>query len=69
MRSLYSLEAGLCVKDWRDLAAKPKLADAVIVSTQDKDHKESNYGVQHSRDQRYLMISIVKDSAITNVIQ
>ena len=41
MRSLYSLEAGDCVEDWRDLAAKPKLADAVIVSTQDKDHKES----------------------------
>ena len=41
MRSLYSLEAELCVEDWRDLAAKPRLADAVIVSTQDKDHKES----------------------------
>ena len=41
MRALYSLEGELCVRDWRDLAARPRLADAVIVSTQDKDHKES----------------------------
>ena len=26
--------------DWKEMAAKPKLADAVIIATQDRDHKE-----------------------------
>ena len=34
------LDGELCVEDWRDLAAKPRLADAVIVSTQDKENPE-----------------------------
>ena len=41
MRSQYSLEAELCVEDWRELTGRARLADAVIVATQDKDHKES----------------------------
>ena len=46
MRSLYSLEPELCVQDWSYLLSLPKLADAVIISTQDKDHKVHRYRIK-----------------------
>ena len=39
MREEHGLEARLCVEDWTALVSLPKMADAVIISTQDKDHK------------------------------
>ena len=40
MESLYSIPEDRCVRDWRELTrGGDKLADAVIICTQDKDHK------------------------------
>jgi predicted dehydrogenase len=40
MASMYSIPAENVAKDWRDLAARPKMADAVIICTQDAMHAE-----------------------------
>ena len=40
MKAEYGLETRLCVEDWTALVSMPRLADAVIISTQDKDHKD-----------------------------
>ena len=39
MEKLYNIPGDRCVKDWRELTQGDKLADAVIICTQDKDHK------------------------------
>lgn len=36
----HRIPAGAVFTDWRDLAARPRLADAVIVATQDRQHTE-----------------------------
>jgi len=41
MQNSYKIDEDKCVDDWRKfISAEKKLADAVIVCTQDKDHKE-----------------------------
>jgi len=40
MQQKYNLEAANVVEDWRELAARPKFADAVIIATPDILHKE-----------------------------
>jgi len=40
MRRNHGLEDRLCFADWRELLAQPKLADAVLICTQDKMHYE-----------------------------
>src|ERR1700730_5440918 len=37
-RSLHGLPAERCFADWRDLLEQPKLADAILICTQDKMH-------------------------------
>lgn len=39
-KSLYKLREENCFKDWNELFAKPKLADAAFICTLDKDHYE-----------------------------
>ena len=40
MENLYNIPTERSVKDWRELTmGRDKLADAVIICTQDKDHK------------------------------
>ena len=39
MEKLYNIPEDRSVKDWRELTQGDKLADAVIICTQDKDHK------------------------------
>ena len=40
MENLYNIPADRSVQDWRELTmGRDKLADAVIICTQDKDHK------------------------------
>ena len=40
MENLYKIPAERSVKDWRELTqARDRIADAVIICTQDKDHK------------------------------
>ena len=39
MEKLYNIPEDRSVKDWRELTQGEKLADAVIICTQDKDHK------------------------------
>ena len=40
MQTVYSIEEDKCVEDWRSLTDRGvKIADAVIICTQDKDHK------------------------------
>ncbi|MEX1030176.1 MAG: Gfo/Idh/MocA family oxidoreductase [Paenibacillaceae bacterium] len=39
-QKLYSLPESMCFEDWRDLLSAPKLADAVIICTQDRMHFE-----------------------------
>jgi predicted dehydrogenase len=36
----YAIPAENVLKDWRELAARPRLSDAVLVCTQDRDHVE-----------------------------
>jgi len=36
----YSIPADRCYQDWREVAAQPKFADAVLVCTQDRHHAE-----------------------------
>ena len=36
----YGLAPGMVFDDWRDLLARPKLADAVAICTQDRDHAD-----------------------------
>lgn len=38
--SKHHLTESQCFKDWRDLASQPKMADAVIITTQDRMHTE-----------------------------
>jgi predicted dehydrogenase len=40
MTTTYDLKQEMVVRDWRDLAARPRLADAAIISTQDAMHVE-----------------------------
>lgn len=40
MQSLYGLPAENVFSDWRELAQKPRLADAAVVATQDAQHVE-----------------------------
>lgn len=40
MRILHGIEERGCFSDWRDLLAVPKLADAVLICTQDRMHFE-----------------------------
>jgi predicted dehydrogenase len=37
---IHGLAPQACFRDWRDLLAAPKLADAAVVATQDKEHLE-----------------------------
>jgi predicted dehydrogenase len=37
---LHDIPAGNVFKDWRQLAEKPKIADAVFITTSDSDHRE-----------------------------
>ena len=39
MEKLYNIPEDRSVKDWREMTHGEKLADAVIICTQDKDHK------------------------------
>lgn len=39
-KKAHSIEDQMCFTDWRDMLAQPKLADAVLVCTQDKMHYE-----------------------------
>ncbi len=34
----HQLEPGMVFRDWQEFAAKPKLCDAVVISTMDRDH-------------------------------
>jgi predicted dehydrogenase len=40
MRATYNLPEENVFSDWRDLAARPRMADAVIIATQDRMHVE-----------------------------
>lgn len=35
---LYQIPQSMCFDDWRSILARPKMADAAIIATQDKDH-------------------------------
>ncbi len=37
----HAIPARSVFKDWRDMAAQPRLADAVIIATQDRTHREA----------------------------
>ena len=40
MKKLFSLDENVCFSDWKDLAARPKMADVAVVATQDRLHKD-----------------------------
>jgi predicted dehydrogenase len=40
MAQLHAIPSGAVFSDWRDLAAQPKMADAVIIATQDAMHAD-----------------------------
>ena len=40
MKKLFSLDEAVCFSDWKDLAARPKMADVAVVATQDRMHKD-----------------------------
>ncbi|MFD0715966.1 Gfo/Idh/MocA family protein [Paenibacillus sp. GCM10027626] len=40
LKQRHGIDETMCFTDWRDLLARPKLADAVLICTQDKMHFE-----------------------------
>eukprot|EP01127_Copromyxa_protea_P016480 TRINITY_DN4904_c0_g1_i1.p1 TRINITY_DN4904_c0_g1~~TRINITY_DN4904_c0_g1_i1.p1 ORF type:complete len:425 (-),score=102.06 TRINITY_DN4904_c0_g1_i1:125-1399(-) len=73
MQETYKLESANVFSDWRDLVSAGKIADAVVISTQDRDHLEpaialANLGY-HMLLEKPMSTSLEECKAISEAVQ